>query len=171
MQVSVVIPTHNRKRLVPRALESVLAQTRPAEEIIVVDDGSTDGTASAVASRFAGVRCLRQERRGVSAARNRGVASATGHWIAFLDSDDEWLPHKLERQLAALEASPGHRICHSDEVWIRRGQRVNQGRRHAKGGGRIFRRCLPLCVISPSAVLVERQLLAELGGFDEALPA
>lgn len=172
MQVSVVIPVHNRKQLVPRAVESVLSQTRPPEEIIVVDDGSTDGTAAAVVDRFAGVRCLRQERRsGVSAARNRGVVAATGDWIAFLDSDDEWLPEKLERQLAALTESPGHRICHTDEIWIRRGRRVNQGLRHAKAGGRIFRQCLPLCVISPSSVVLERRLLDDLGGFDETLPA
>lgn len=171
MQVSVVIPTYNRQEFVLRALESVAAQTRAPAEVIVVDDGSTDGTAEAIAGRFPGVRCLRQENRGVSAARNRGVAVARGDWIALLDSDDEWVPHKLERQVEAIEAAPGHRLCHSDEIWIRHGRRVNPRRRHAKAGGRIFQRCLPLCVISPSAVLLERALVVELGGFDESLPA
>lgn len=171
MRVSVVIPTWNRREPVLRALDSVVAQTRAPAEIVVVDDGSTDGTTEAISDRFPHVLCRRQERRGVSAARNHGIAVASGDWIALLDSDDEWLPVKLERQVEALAAAPGHRICHSDEIWIRRGRRVNPRLRHAKSGGRIFRRCLPLCVISPSSVLLERSLVLELGGFDESLPA
>ncbi len=139
--------------------------------MIVVDDGSTDGTAERLAAEFPSVRCLRQQRRGVSAARNRGVAAARGDWLAFLDSDDEWLPAKLERQLAALERAKDRRICHTDEVWIRDGRRVNPGRRHAKAGGRIFRQCLELCAISPSSVVLHRSLFEEVGGFDEELPA
>jgi glycosyltransferase involved in cell wall biosynthesis len=133
--VSVVIPTFQRTALLPRALESVRRQTRPADEVIVVDDGSTD------------------------------------EWIALLDSDDVWRPEKLARQLAALAANPKYRICHSDEIWIRDGRRVNQGRRHAKRGGWIFRHCLPLCAISPSSVLIHRTVLNDVGLFDEQLPA
>jgi glycosyltransferase involved in cell wall biosynthesis len=169
--VSVVIPTHDRAHLVERAVASVVSQTAAVAEVILVDDGSTDGTAAVVRERFPGVVVDVQPHRGVSAARNRGIERASGDWIALLDSDDEWLPTKIERQLAALRQHPDHRIVHCDEIWIRNGRRVNARRKHRKSGGFIFERCLPLCVISPSAVLIERRLLLELGGFDEALPA
>lgn len=169
--VSVVIPSHNRVHVLGRALDSVLAQTRPADEIVVVDDGSEDGTADWLARHYPQVRMLGQANRGVSAARNRGIGAARGEWIALLDSDDEWLPHKLQRQLDALAAHPGHRLCHADEIWIRHGRRINPMNKHAKSGGRIFQRCLPLCVISPSAALLHRSLFDEVGLFDEALPA
>lgn len=171
-RVSVVIPTHDRASLVGRALDSVLAQSVPAGEVIVVDDGSSDGTAGVIRRRFPGVRVVElAERRGVSAARNRGIAESEGEWIAFLDSDDEWRPRKLERQLEALAAEPAHRLCHTDEIWIRRGNQVLPRRRHRKRGGRILRRCLPRCVISPSSAILHRSLLDEVGTFDEELPA
>jgi len=169
--VSVVIPTYQRSALLPQALESVRRQTRPAGEVIVVDDGSTDGSGEMLRREFPWARYLPQENAGVSAARNRGIAAALGDWIALLDSDDAWLPEKLERQLAALAAAPSHRVCHTDELWIRNGRRVNPGRRHAKRGGRIFRHCLPLCAISPSAALIHRSVFDRVGRFDEALPA
>ncbi|HEB95945.1 MAG TPA: glycosyltransferase [Sedimenticola thiotaurini] len=169
--VSVVIPTCDRAEVLPRALDSVLAQTRPPLEIVVVDDGSSDGTPTLLRRAYPGVRLLRQRNRGVSSARNRGIRAARGDWIALLDSDDEWLPHKLERQLALLAQRPGIRLCHGEEIWIRDGRRVNPGRRHAKSGGHIFDRCLELCVISPSAALIHRTLLQEVGTFDESLPA
>lgn len=171
MRVSVVIPTHDRASLVERAVDSVLSQTVPAHEIIVVDDGSNDGTGERLRERFPEVVVETQPNRGVSAARNRGVAKASGEWIALLDSDDEWLPTKLERQLAALAQAPEHRVVHCDEIWIRRGRRVNPRHKHRKTGGWIFAQCLPLCVISPSAVLLEADLLRAVGGFDETLPA
>ena len=167
--ITAVIPTHNRSAALRRALESVGAQTRPPDEIIVVDDGSTDDTPSLVRRDFPNVNYIHQENAGVSAARNRGVASARSEWVAFLDSDDEWRPSKLERQEEALAANPNYHLCHTNETWIRDGRRVNEGKRHAKAGGWIFQRCLPLCVISPSAAVVRRSLLQELGGFDETL--
>jgi glycosyltransferase involved in cell wall biosynthesis len=165
-----VIPTFNRSSALRRALESVGAQSRPPDEIVVVDDGSTDDTAEWVRRDFPAVTLVRTEHAGVSAARNRGVAETRCVWVAFLDSDDEWLPEKLERQLRALEADPDYQICHTNEIWIRNGRRVNEAKRHAKSGGWIFRHCLPLCVISPSSVVVRRSLLERLGGFDETLP-
>ncbi|MCI5105822.1 MAG: glycosyltransferase [Pseudomonadales bacterium] len=174
--VSVIIPSYNRGQSLPRALDSVLAQTRPAEEIIVVDDGSDDGTAAMLARDYPELACLVQENRGVSAARNTGIRAARGDWIALLDSDDEWLPQKLERQLLALQEarrseSAAPLLVHCDEIWIRKGRRVNPMDKHAKAGGWIFERCLPLCAISPSAVLMARELLADVGEFDEDLPA
>lgn len=167
--VSVIIPTWNRAELVERALHSVLAQSRPPEEIIVVDDGSTDETASAVQT-YSNVLFERRERGGVSAARNHGIRQARGEWLAFLDSDDEWLPNKLALQLEGLAASE-QKICHTEEIWIRNGRRVNPRRRHTKQGGWIFRHCLPLCAMSPSSIVIHRSVFDEVGLFDESLPA
>ncbi len=169
--VSVIIPTYNRAHVLPRALASVRAQTHAVTEIIVVDDGSADDSAALVAREFPEAFVISQPNHGVSHARNRGIDAASGDWLAFLDSDDEWCRDKLERQLAALALEPETRVCHTDEMWIRRGRRVNPCNRHHKQGGWIFHRCLPLCVISPSAVLLRRDVLEDLGGFDETLPA
>ncbi len=169
--VSVIIPTHNRKEWLPFAIESVLNQTCPPVEVILVDDGSTDGTDVMIRERYPEVRYFWQPRRGPAAARNRGAALARGEWLAFLDSDDRWLPQKLERQMAFLQQHPEYEAVHTDEIWIRRGRRVNPKKKHRKYGGWIYPRCLPLCIISPSSILLSRRLWDELGGFDESLPA
>lgn len=171
MQISVVIPTYNRACSLPRALDSVLAQTSAVDEVIVVDDGSEDGTDILLARDYPGVRVLRQENRGVSAARNRGIAAAGHDWIALLDSDDSWLAHKIARMREAWRQNPELVLFHSDEIWMRRGVRVNPMKKHRKSGGWIFERCLPLCAISPSASVIRRSTLEALGGFDETLPA
>jgi len=168
--VSVIVPTRDRRVLLRRALDSVRGQTHPPNEIIVVDDGSRDDTVEMLRSRYPDVAVLQQEGSGVSAARNRGIACSRSPWIALLDSDDEWLPDKLARQLAALRKTPGAVVCHTDEIWVRNGVRVNPRRRHAKHGGHIFERCLPLCCISPSSILLHRSVLEDIGGFDETLP-
>ncbi len=171
MQISVIIPTHNRASILARALDSVLAQTLQPREIIVVDDGSEDDTTTLLARDYPACRYLHQPNRGVSSARNLGIANAKGDWIALLDSDDAWLPEKLALQAKALDENPGLRICHTEEIWIRNGIRVNPMRKHTKQGGRIFQRCLPLCVISPSSVVLHQSLFAEYGDFDTSLPA
>ena len=169
-KVSIVIPTYNRMETLPRALDSVINQTFLDWELIVVDDGSTDDTAETILNDYPAVRIHRQENSGVSSARNVGVGLAKGVWIAFLDSDDAWLPEKLERQLSALSKEPEFRMSHTDEIWIRNGKRINQPKEYAKSGGRIYRLCLPLCCICPSSVLLRRDLFDEVGGFDEAFP-
>ena len=171
VRVSAVIPTYNRAGFVREAIASVLRQDYPEVELIVVDDGSRDGTAAVVGEFGAAVRYLWQENRGVSAARNRGAAASTGDLIAFLDSDDLWMPRKVSAQVAYFEAHPRAQACHTDEVWIRRGVRVNERRVHRKRGGRQFLAALPRCLISPSAVMMRRGLWERLGGFDESLPA
>lgn len=170
-RVSVIIPTYNRVDSVHRAVESVLRQTRIPEQILVIDDGSEQDVTTSLHASFPGVEVIRQGNRGVSAARNLGIRHASGDWIALLDDDDTWLPEKLERQLQALQAEPDYRIAHSDEIWIRNGKRVNAMRKHAKHGGNIYRQCLPLCVISPSAVIIQRGVFEQLGMFNETLPA
>jgi len=157
--------------LLERALDSVLRQTLAADEIIVVDDGSTDNTASTLKSFHPEAKLIQQDNLGVSAARNTGISAARHDWIALLDSDDVWHENKLERQITALNNAPEYLICHSDEIWIRNGVRVNQMNKHKKAGGHIFQHCLPLCAISPSAVMIHRSLFDEIGLFDENLPA
>jgi glycosyltransferase involved in cell wall biosynthesis len=140
-------------------------------EVLVIDDGSRDDTEALVRNRYAGCRYVHQRNRGVSHARNRGIRLARGDWLAFLDSDDAWLPGKLAAQVHALQQVPGMQICHTDEIWIRNGRRVNPMHKHRKSGGHIFRRCLPRCVISPSSVVIQRSLFDQVGLFDESLPA
>lgn len=169
--ISVVVPTYNRSATLARALLSIVRQTHLPDEIIVVDDGSVDDTRQLLTSRFPQVRYLFQPNRGVSSARNLGIKAARGEWIALLDSDDEWLPEKLSSQLDTLASLPHLRLCHTEEIWIRNGRRVNQMKQHAKCGGYIFHRCLPRCVISPSSALLHRSLFDRVGLFDESLPA
>ena len=169
--VSVIIPTFDRADFVKEAVDSVLAQSFSDFELLVVDDGSTDHTVRTIEPYGNALRYVEIPHGGVSAARNVGARMTSGEWIAFLDSDDLWLPRKLERQLDALERAPEFPLCYTDEIWIRKGRRVNQKNRHRKYSGRIFERCLPLCIISPSSALMKRRLFEEVGGFDENLPA
>ena len=167
--VSVVLPTYNRGDFVKEAIESVLAQTCTDFELIVVDDGSTDHTAD-VLKEFSSLILLRHESNsGVSRARNLGIAKARGRYICFLDSDDLWTSRKLETQVRWMEARPDCQVCYTDEVWIRRGVRVNAMNKHRKYSGDIFERCLPLCIVSPSSVLMRLTALNEIGGFDETM--
>ena len=169
--VSVVIPTWNRAHTITRALRSVMSQSHPPDEIIVVDDGSTDDTGALLDRQFADCTVIRQARAGVSAARNAGIQRASGTWIALLDSDDAWHPDKLARQLDHATPVPGSRLVHCNERWLRRGQPLAQKAYHAKRGGDIFEDCLRRCVISPSAALLHRSVFADYGLFDETLPA
>ena len=170
LKVSVVIPTYNRVHLIKRALDSVIHQTLPPEEIILVDDGSTDNTSTFVKQNYPQVSLIFQENRGVSSARNAGIKLAGADWIALLDSDDEWHRNKLEMQCHALMSDPDYLICHTNEQWIRNGKPLKQMKKHRKYGGDIFKYCLPLCVISPSSVLVHRSIFENAGLFDETFP-
>ncbi|TMA63898.1 MAG: glycosyltransferase [Deltaproteobacteria bacterium] len=167
---SVIIPTYNRWPLVVEAVDSVLAQSFQDIEIIVVDDGSTDGTTNRLAKFDGRLRLFTTTRRGVAAARNFGVSQAQGCYVAFLDSDDLWLPGKLETQIAFLDRHPEIQICQTDEIWVRNGVRVNPKAMHRKPSGDIFVRSLDLCLISPSAVMMTRELFQCIGGFDESFP-
>jgi glycosyltransferase involved in cell wall biosynthesis len=169
-KISVIIPTYNRCELLQRAVLSVLKQTRPADEIIIIDDGSTDGTPELIPKKYPRIQYSWQKNTGVSAARNTGIEKSSGDWIAFLDSDDTWLQRKLEYQQKALNENPEYLFCHTNEIWIRNGQRINPLKKHQKSGGYIFERCLPLCVISPSAVILHRSLFERFGKFDTELP-
>ena len=178
--VAVVIPTYNRRAMVCEAVKSVLAQRNAKFELTVVDDGSTDGTwdeltqIAAVANDHAQWEMMRIERtpnRGPATARNTGVAIAAAPFVALLDSDDLWLPHKLNRQIAFMRDHPEYAISQTEEIWMRNGRRVNPGARHRKRAGDLFADSLLTCLISPSAVIMRTDLLREAGGFDEDLAA
>jgi len=171
MRISVVIPSYNRMHTLERALRSVYEQTSPVDEVILVDDGSTDDSVAMTAHTFPDVKIIRQSNLGVSAARNRGIGAARHDWIALLDSDDSWLAHKIHSIREAALQHPDHVLYHSDEIWMRRGVRVNPMQKHRKSGGWIFEQCLPLCAISPSASVLRKSTLQSLGLFDESLPA
>lgn len=168
--VSVIVPTFNRGWCLNEAIDSVLSQTYGRYEVIVVDDGSTDDTGRRL-SRYPDVHVLTQQNRGVSAARNRGFAASEGDFIAFLDSDDLWMPEKLSTQVDFFMRYPEAEICQTQEIWIRDGRRMNPGRRHLKASGMFFERSLELCLVSPSAVMIKKRLLSTVGLFDETLPA
>ena len=169
MDISVIIPTYNRRNTLPRAVESVLNQTYKPIEIIVVDDGSTDGTKEMFSEMYPLVRYIYQVNSGVSSARNTGIKSASGDWIALLDSDDEWLPDKLDRQVKLLQDNAEIRFCHTNEIWIRNNVRINQKKKHQKYGGNIFNKCLDICRISPSSSLFHTSVIKDVGLFDESL--
>ncbi|MCG2778412.1 MAG: glycosyltransferase family 2 protein [Desulfobacterales bacterium] len=169
--VSVVIPTFNRAQKVVRAISSVLSQTFTDVEIIVVDDGSTDGTKKEVEQFNDLVTYVAHSSNlGVSAARNTGIKGSGAPLIAFLDSDDHWLPEKLAVQVCFFDEHPEAVACQTEEVWIRNGRRVNPMKKHLKPSGNIFEPSLKLCLVSPSAVMLKRSLLDEVGFFDEDLP-
>jgi glycosyltransferase involved in cell wall biosynthesis len=169
--ISVVIPSFNRLTFLIQALDSVFLQNSRVDEVIVVDDGSNDGTAERIEQLFPEVILLTQPNLGVSAARNHGIKTAKSRWIALLDSDDQWLPDKISTIRRAQLEFPQYSLIHSNEIWIRHGVRVNAMKKHQKTGGWIFRNCLPLCVISPSAAVIHRKVFDQAGYFDESLPA
>ena len=171
MKISVIIPTYNRKKYIKRAIDSVIRQSYKPFEIIVIDDGSTDGTYELIKQSYSSseISLEKQINNGVSSARNKGVKLANGDWIAFLDSDDEWFENKLELQVREIKKSKNFMICHTNEIWIRNGIRVNQMKKHQKYGGSIFEKCLDMCRISPSSVMIHRRIFDEIGLFDEDL--
>ena len=169
MKISVIIPTFNRKKTIGRAIQSVKNQSLSPFEILIIDDGSKDGTEEWVKEKFQNIKYIYQNNQGVSSARNIGIENAYGDWVAFLDSDDEWLPNKLNEQVKAIGLNPEMKFFHTNEIWIRNGIRVNQMKKHKKYGGYIFEKCLDICRVSPSSVLIQKAVFNDIGIFDESL--
>lgn len=169
--VSIILPTYNRAEFLPRALDSVLAQTHGDWECVVIDDGSTDNTEEVLAG-YGDPRIIRfrQENQGVSGARNAGIARCRGEVLALLDSDDEWMERKLETQLAYM-ADNGYEISQTEEIWVRNGRRVNQPARYARPEGWFFEASLEMCLISPSCTMFTRRAWEVMGPFDTAMPS
>ncbi|MFA6138021.1 MAG: glycosyltransferase family A protein [Sulfurimonas sp.] len=168
MEISVVIPTYNRYEVLQRALISVYSQSHMPSEVIIIDDGSTDNT-SQITKEFPYVKYIYQKNAGVSSARNLGIKNSTCRWIAFLDSDDAWHADKLKKQVEFHEQNPGCLMSYTDEKWIRDGIEVKMAKKFHKVGGAIFAECLSHCIIAPSAALIHKKLLDEVGFFDENL--
>ena len=168
--VSVVLTTYNRKEMLERALRSVKGQSYPIDEIIVCDDGSTDGTERELSPKFPSVTWLRQENKGVASARNHAIRKAKGSWIALLDSDDEWKQEKLERQISLIASNPDSKACHTDEVWIRNGNQTILPKFMDKSSETLFARSLRRCLICPSSALLHSEVFSEIGLFDESFP-
>lgn len=175
--ISIIIPTHNRAAFLQEAIRSVFDQDYFRErvpdkdyELIVVDDGSCDGTDQLTKEFEHQLVYVKQPQKGVSAARNTGLDLAKGDFIAFLDSDDLWKPQKLSVQMSLMSARPRTMLCYTDEIWVRSGVFVNPKNRHRKYSGWIFDKVLPLCLLSLSSALFRREVFEEVGRFDESLP-
>jgi glycosyltransferase involved in cell wall biosynthesis len=168
---SVIIPSYNRKEKLRNAVDSVLEQDEKDFELIVVDDGSDDGT-SGLAEEYKGkIKYIFQKNSGVSSARNRGIRSSDAPHITLLDSDDTWHKSKLRRHREFIMNNPGISIHQTEDIWIRKGVRVNPGLKHIKPQGKIFIPSLQLCLISPSSVCISRTIFEKYGLFDESMPA
>ncbi len=168
MDITVVIPTYNRYEALQRALNSVYAQTYQPKEVIVVDDGSTDKT-SKITEHFPEVKYMYQKNSGVSSARNLGSMHATSQWIAFLDSDDEWLKEKLQEQVLLHTNNPHILMSYTDEYWIRNATEIKIPKKFHKKGENVFLENISYCNIAPSSVLIAKELLYTTGLFDESL--
>ncbi|MBN2553498.1 MAG: glycosyltransferase family 2 protein [Spirochaetales bacterium] len=173
-RITAIVPTYNRLPMLREAVFSVLKQTHSSLELVVVDDGSDDGTAGwcrRLATEHPGsFRYLPLSHCGMPGkVRNAGARLARGEYLAFLDSDDLWKPDKLARQIAFFQEHPDIRICHTREIW-QRGQKIvsQAGQRHGRSGT-IFADALKKCIIGPSTVMMRRELFEELGGFREDL--
>ena len=165
--VSVILPTYNRAWTLKTAIDSVLFQNYPNIELIVIDDGSRDNTKELLKGYKNQIKVLTQENAGVSAARNRGIEKSRGEFIALLDSDDSWDKRKISCQMDFFMANPEALICQTQEVWIRNHKRVNPKIKHKKPSGMIFEQSLNLCLVSPSAVMMKREIFEQKGYFNE----
>lgn len=172
--ISVIIPVNNRLTYIQAAIESVIAQTYHQCEILVVDDGSVVDVAGALRQLPVEVIFLRQDHRGVAAARNLGVRSSRGEYVAFLDSDDLFMPEKLERQLAVFRSNPGAAMVYSDEYLLDEDGNIStsplrEGRVPPLPSGWIAKDFFADSFIAMMTVLVRRTVFDEVGGFDECL--
>jgi glycosyltransferase involved in cell wall biosynthesis len=171
--ISVIIPTYNRSLFLERAVRSVIHQTLPPWELVIVDDGSTDNTRMKVAELVREspipIHYIHQNNKGAAAARNRGIQAARGDTLSFLDSDDCYVPEKLARQYAYMGGS-SFRVSHTRETWYRRGTLLNQKRKHQPPHGDIFQASLRMCMIGMSTVMIRREIFEAHGLFDESLP-
>src|SRR5688572_6603202 len=175
--VSVVIPTFNYGGFVGRAVDSVLAQTHAPLECVVVDDGSTDDTPTVLARYGSRIRVIRQENRGLSAARNAGVREARGAYVALLDADDFWRPNKVEKQVALMQSTPGLGAVGCGAEYVNRDGSHRSFQHFEDPPSEVGPRLRAIATrrywvgSSGSGALVPRRAFDEVGLFDENLRA
>lgn len=172
--VSVVIPTYNRKNVVRNAIESVLKQSFSDYELIVIDDGSADGTGDMIKSAYPSVKYVFQENAGASAARNQGIRTGSGEYVAFLDADDTWFETKLEEQVAAMAGNSNAAICITDWQTMKGGRTLYESTLHECGyevvnGNLTYDYIVTRFCLLPSCSMLKRDTLMQLGLFDENL--
>lgn len=169
-KVSVIIPVYNGEKYIRHAIQSVIDQTYPNLEILVVDDGSIDGTKDVVTNSFPSILYLRQENKGAAAARNLGIKKSTGEYIAFLDSDDVWLPQKVARQMEAIAKNPAIKISHTNIKIKVDGQMRDTAYPVSHQEGRIFENLLlHTGSVVCSTLLIKKECFEKVGYFDEEL--
>lgn len=166
MNISAIIPTYNRVEFVLEAIKSIQKQSVQVKEIIVVDDGSTDGTKELLENED--IVYIQQKNSGVSAARNRGIKEAKYEWIAFLDSDDIWHENKIEEHVALHVKNPHIKASFSDELWVRNGKVVNK-KKHLRKEEPTFLNSLRTCKIGASTFFAHKDIFEDIGLFDESL--
>jgi glycosyltransferase involved in cell wall biosynthesis len=169
MKISLIIPTYNRENHIAKAIESVLLQHVPIDEIIIIDDGSTDNTKKVVDKYD--VKYVFQKNQGVSKARNVGIKIAKNDWICFLDSDDIWEKDKLEKQIEFHYKNPDILFSHTDELWIFNGKIIKQKKHQQKPKGFCFKENLENTLIGASTVMIHKDIFNDVGLFDETLIA
>lgn len=167
---SIIIPTYNRAPFLKKALDSVMAQTYRDFELIVVDDGSQDNSREIISAYGKKIRYIYQDNKGPACARNTGIKNAGGEYMAFLDSDDSWAKEKLKVQIETMRENPQFLVSHTQEIWYRHGEMLNQKKKHTKYSGYIFDKCLPLCAVGMSTIMAKKELFEKIGLFDESLP-
>jgi len=168
---SVIIPTYNRRIFLEKAIQSVLCQTFCNFELIIIDDGSLDGTDEMVKTmKDHRINYCYHQNKGVAFSKNRGIKKAKGEYIAFLDSDDRWNKEKLEKHYMLFENDKECLISHTNEIWYKAGKILKQMPKHKKYSGHIFEKCLPLCAIGMSTAVVHSSVFEKIGMFDESMP-
>jgi len=172
MKITVIIPTHNREKLLAKTLESVLNQTVKADEIIIIDDGSTDDTKALILQYDNDtIKYIYQKNNGVSSARNHGIHLASNEWLCFLDSDDIWELNKLEKQIQFHNENEHILFSHTDELWMFNQKIINQKKHQLKPSGFCFEENIPNTLIGASTVMIHKKVLKDVGYFDEQLIA
>ncbi len=168
MKITAIIPTFNRATLVSDAINSILNQTYSIDEIIVIDDGSTDNTQD-ILKKFHGIKIIKTKNLGVSHARNTGIRNAKNNWLAFLDSDDIWLKDKAQKQVALHNKDANLMFSHTGERWLRDGKEIKYPKSLTKPQGDCFLQNISTCKIAASSVLINKKVFDTVGLFNESL--
>jgi len=172
MKISVIIPSYNRAKFILKAIDSILNQSIQIDEIIIVDDGSTDETKELVTSISNDhIKYIYQENKGVSNARNIGIKVAKNQWLCFLDSDDIWHENKIEKQINFHQKNTHIFFSHTDELWMFNNKIINQKKHQQKPFGFCFEKNIPNTLIGASTVMIHKKVLEDIGYFDETLVA